>query len=77
MKRAVIERSRMSEGDQPGFPKHKLFFFTGESKAAVETSQPTNFGLKKLVELCFLEIMSLFVLGRMPEWFWTIANSSR
>ena len=40
MKRDVIERSRMSEGDQPGFPKHKLFFFTGESKAAVETSQP-------------------------------------
>ena len=47
MKRAVIEVSRMSEGDQPGFPKHKLFFFTGESKAAVETSQPTNFGFTK------------------------------
>ena len=47
MKRAVIEGSRMSEGDQPGFPKHKLFFFTGESKAAVETSQPTNFGFTK------------------------------
>ena len=50
MKRDV-KGSRMSEGDQPGFPKHKLFFFTGESKAAVETSQPDF--IKKIVELCF------------------------
>ena len=54
MKRAVIEGSRMSDGDQPGLPKHKLFFFTGESKAAVETSQPTNFGLKKTSRTLFL-----------------------
>ena len=48
MKRAVIIKGvRMSEGDQPGLPKHKLFFFTGESKAAIETSQPTNFGFTK------------------------------
>ena len=52
MKRDVIEGSRMSDGDQPGLPKHKLFFFTGESKAAVETSQPTNFGFTNtIVEL--------------------------